>query len=240
MNEETWPNKIRSLTKDQLVLSLQNTKYLSDVLKNLNIPKQSYLVKIITNKFIENNIDISHFPQGKRQNLKGRIFGHLEVIKEGLTLKCGNTTWICKEIETGIEKPVLSKHLLKGTTKSFSFGAKSGKDHIQWKGHGKISASRWGSIKKQAEERRLDFLITISEAWDLYLTQQMKCALSGEPIFFGESNTCPYTASLDRIDNNKGYSLDNIQWVHTRINIMKNKFSQDEFIYFCKAVAQNN
>jgi hypothetical protein len=239
MNEETWPNKIRNLTKDQLIFSLKNAKYMSDTLANLGIPKQSFLSKIILKKFIENDIDISHFPQGRRRNLKGMKFGHLLVLDVGPTLKCGNTTWICREEETGIEKPVLSKHLIKGTTKSFSFAASKGKDHHQWTGFGKISGNYWNTLKRHALSRKFEFSISIEYAWELYIKQNMKCALSGFDIYFGETNNCPYTASLDRIDSLKGYTESNIQWVHGKVNIMKNKFPQDEFINFCKAITDN-
>ena len=48
------------------------------------------------------------------------------------------------------------------------------------------------------------------------------------------------TASLDRIDSSKGYTTDNIQWVHKDINIMKNDYGNDYFIEICKKVAKNN
>ena len=47
------------------------------------------------------------------------------------------------------------------------------------------------------------------------------------------------TASLDRIDSTKGYSKDNIQWVHKDINCMKMDFSQQYFIDLCVKVAKN-
>ena len=48
------------------------------------------------------------------------------------------------------------------------------------------------------------------------------------------------TMSLDRIDNNKGYIEENVQWVHKDINMMKRIYSQDYFIYMCKLVAECN
>lgn len=56
------------------------------------------------------------------------------------------------------------------------------------------------------------------------------------PLVFGKDTT----ASIDRINSNKGYSLSNVQWVHKTINKMKCKLSDDEFIAFCKAVAKHN
>ncbi len=154
-----------------------------------------------------------------------------------LTLKCGNTTWICQETETGIEKPVLTKHLLKGTTKSFSFGAKRGDAHSQWTGCGQISGNFWHSVVRHALSRKLALEVTIEDAWALFMAQENKCALSGVDIYFPATGGSPQTASFDRIDSSKGYVPGNVQWVHKRINWMKNRFSEEEFIFFCKAVA---
>ncbi len=48
------------------------------------------------------------------------------------------------------------------------------------------------------------------------------------------------TASLDRIDSSRGYTLDNIQWVHKDLNKMKTNYPNDYFIKMCKYVANNN
>jgi len=46
-----------------------------------------------------------------------------------------------------------------------------------------------------------------------------------------------HTASIDRINNSRGYLKGNIQLVHKDINFMKGKMSQDDFIKMCKLVA---
>jgi len=45
--------------------------------------------------------------------------------------------------------------------------------------------------------------------------------------------------SLDRVNSNDYYHVDNIQWIHKHINIMKNKFETDYFIQMCKLVTDN-
>jgi len=47
--------------------------------------------------------------------------------------------------------------------------------------------------------------------------------------------TC--TASFDRIDSSKSYEVGNIQWVHTMVNMAKNKYPQEKFIEMCCAIA---
>ena len=46
-----------------------------------------------------------------------------------------------------------------------------------------------------------------------------------------------HNISIDRIDSNKGYYIDNIQLVYPKINMMKFTYSQDEFIDLCKRVS---
>ena len=48
----------------------------------------------------------------------------------------------------------------------------------------------------------------------------------------------PYTASLDRIDSEKGYVKENVRFVAVIANFSKNKFSDEDVIDFCEAVTQ--
>lgn len=87
-------------------------------------------------------------------------------------------------------------------------------------------------------DRILDFNITEEDLYNRLITQNSKCALTGEELkvlnfFKKESN-----ASVDRIDSKKGYVKDNIQWVLKEVNKMKNNFSQEEFIRICNKVSK--
>ena len=78
----------------------------------------------------------------------------------------------------------------------------------------------------------------MEQAWELFEKQNRKCALSGLLLNFPKDrNTHGGTASLDRIDSNGNYTLDNVQWVHKDINRLKNSFDQDYFINLCKLVS---
>lgn len=72
----------------------------------------------------------------------------------------------------------------------------------------------------QAKLRNKSWNISLSDLADLAEKQDKKCALSGiDLVFDGDFNKI--NASLDRIDSTKGYEIDNIQWVHKKINMMK-------------------
>lgn len=106
-----------------------------------------------------------------------------------------------------------------------------------WKGYGEISGYKFCKIKDTALKRNIDFNISIEEIWELFLNQNRTCALSGAKLEFGTRGNELGTASLDRIDSNKGYIAGNVQWVHKHINLMKLDLEQDYFIELCSMVA---
>ncbi len=72
--------------------------------------------------------------------------------------------------------------------------------------------------------------ITIEDLHELLKKQNNRCALTG--IEFNND----ILPSLDRIDSNLGYIKDNIQLLLIKINIMKQTYSQKEFIKLCGLV----
>lgn len=91
------------------------------------------------------------------------------------------------------------------------------------------------SYKRRYETITLDNLIKL---WD---EQKGKCAISGLELTFTQSSGFTITnASIDRINSNKGYELDNIQLVGSMINRMKTDLPQDEFIKLCGIIWEKN
>lgn len=116
-----------------------------------------------------------------------------------------------------------------------------GKYNGNWRGYGDISGQFWGSIYHSAKLRNIDFNITIEDAWELFLKQDRKCALTKLPLETRQTQkvqSLKGNASLDRIDSSKGYSLDNVQWLHKDVQKFKYKFSQDYFIQICKEITR--
>jgi hypothetical protein len=110
---------------------------------------------------------------------------------------------------------------------------------IKWRGVGDLGKTFFTNCRRNAKSRNILFRITIEDAWRRFEQQNGICALSGVPIKLSgntEYGRKENTASLDRIDSNKGYTKNNIQWVHKTVNIMKNTTSQLEFIRWCKKI----
>lgn len=118
----------------------------------------------------------------------------------------------------------------------------TGENSVLYSGYKGISGKYWNMIKLRANRRGYDFNISIEDAWNLFEKQNQRCALSNQPISFAISSRKSSTtsASLDRIDSNIGYLLNNIQWVHKDVNLMKNVFDQKYFIDLCKKIALAN
>ncbi len=88
--------------------------------------------------------------------------------------------------------------------------------------------------KASAELRGIVWDISFEYLADLLIEQDFKCALTGWDIQAMGVNS---PASLDRIDSNLGYIKNNVQWVYSKVNMMKQHYSQEDFISVCKAVA---
>lgn len=115
----------------------------------------------------------------------------------------------------------------------------------KWKGYEEIAGTRWSSYQKGAQARGFVFEITIEHAWDLFLKQERRCAISGMFIDFDMSldNLRKYgyqsgLASLDRIDSKQGYVVGNIQWVHKLVNRMKMDLDEVEFFSIVKQISK--
>lgn len=104
----------------------------------------------------------------------------------------------------------------------------------QKKSYQGISYQFYRRLKRQAIQRGLEFTITQKDIWDCYIQQNMRCIYSGLNIEFVTdfNDYTKQTASIDRIDCRRGYTPDNIQIVHRRINVMRGNMNNDEFYYY--------
>jgi hypothetical protein len=178
----------------------------------------------------------------------GKKFGLLTVVSSAGLTNCGHKQYNCK-CNCGNDVVRTGTSIRRSENSSCGCFKKIGNQNACWKGFGEISRDFWfGHIVRSANgskngnhiRKPKELSITIEDAWKLFLKQNRKCALTGLLLIFPTSGADKdWTASLDRIDSSKGYIKGNVQWVHKIVNIMKNKFQQDTFIYFCKKIAEN-
>ena len=99
-------------------------------------------------------------------------------------------------------------------------------------------------LRSSAKVRKLDFIITRDFLYSLYKKQGGYCALSGIELRWSAHTkahrlNCT-TASVDRINSDRGYTEENIQWTHKHLNKMKGTLKQEEFIKYCRLVARKH
>jgi len=77
--------------------------------------------------------------------------------------------------------------------------------------------------RKRAKKKNLEFDLVIED-----LTVPDFCPILGIPLFVAGGKRTDNSPSLDRIDNSKGYTRDNVFVISFRANALKNDATLDE------------
>jgi len=182
-------------------------------------------------------------------DLTNKQYGRFFVLKKSEKIaKAHDKYWVCK-CSCGTIKDILGGALKNGTTKScgclrrdfgtWNRGLKGEKSHV-YRGYKGIPRQFYTELKSNANRRKIEFNLTIEYLWNLLEKQNFKCKISGVFIRMPEKYEASFAnlASLDRIDSSKGYIEGNVQWVDRRINFMKQRMSDNEFIEVCEEVVK--
>ena len=86
--------------------------------------------------------------------------------------------------------------------------------------------------------------LTIEDLEILYKKQNGLCAISGVPMSYYHQvgikghvpDECLTNISIDRIDNNLGYELSNIQLVCYIVNVMKSTMTSNQLEWWCEQI----
>lgn len=169
----------------------------------------------------------------------GQIINVFRVLEDSGKRHSGSIVWLVECIYCGNKRKLDKYHMERN--KSCGCQKNGIIKRANYKGYQLISGSYWNSIKKNASSRGLELSITKEYIWELYLKQSKRCALSGADIHFPEQFVHhDGTASLDRIDSSVGYIEGNVQWLHKDVNFMKQQFSEERFIEWCKKISIYN
>lgn len=84
--------------------------------------------------------------------------------------------------------------------------------------------------------------LTLYDLKELWLSQDGKCPFTGCELTLREFNdkrrSIPYDASLDRIDNSKGYIKGNVRFVSLMFNLARQSWSDNDVVMFCRDVTE--
>jgi hypothetical protein len=171
-------------------------------------------------------------------------FGYLTVIKPTGKSTPRGIVWLVRCERCGKLSEKISVNIMRpqgdGPPKSCGCVLREARPH-KYKGVGDLCGERWANQVKGATRRGLPVTITVQEAYAVYERQGGRCALTGVPlqmVRLYDKNKHLHTASLDRIDSSKGYTTDNIQWVHKDINYIKQSLTEEKFIHWCRRLVQ--
>lgn len=185
-----------------------------------------------------------NYGRSRFEKLIGQTINYWTVI--GNITKGEKSSKVLCRCKCGVEQLVLCRRLENGEAKGCRECCPyNGSKSALFQGVGEISVTYLRKISKGAKERNIDVSVTAQELWELYLKQNGKCALTGLKIDFGKhiygglTKGQSQTASLDRIDSKKGYTIDNVQWLHKHVNIMKNRYDNEYFKNICKLVTEH-
>lgn len=177
-------------------------------------------------------------------DITGQTFGYLTALRSLPERTSKGRIWECRCRCGVLVKRVLAelRRQTEGRARLHSCGcSKRGPKNERYRGVGDLSSNKWRSIRRGAKDRGIAFALSAQDAWDLFVRQEKRCALTGVEIRLDPMSmrAGTSTASLDRIDSTKGYVQGNVQWVHVVINVMKHVHSTEAFVTWCRAVVSH-
>lgn len=84
----------------------------------------------------------------------------------------------------------------------------------------------WNQLKHSAEKRNIDFDLSIIDLYNL--TFPVSCPIFGMQLVFNKGKVQDNSYSIDRIDSNKGYTIDNIIVISQKANRIKTNATLEE------------
>ena len=94
-----------------------------------------------------------------------------------------------------------------------------------------------GSATKRAKALRLEYNLTtdfiLSICFDI-------CPILGIDLKYGGGDKCGNSASIDRIDSSRGYTMDNVHIVSLTANLMKSNATVEDMLAFADWVKETH
>lgn len=170
----------------------------------------------------------------KIEDMTGKVIGRLTVLRMGEKSKWNGTTWICKCV-CGKVKQISAAVLRSGGSKSCGCLQKEKASAAFLPDGGAAKNKLFGQYHSKAKRKGRSFVL--SKEQFLIITKQ-NCAYCGsEPNKEFISKRSVYVFNgLDRVDNNKGYTLENTVSCCAICNYAKRKMSKREFLAWIEKV----
>lgn len=182
------------------------------------------------------------------EDLSGKKFGRLLVLRYNGTVEYSGRmrpSWVCR-CSCGNEVIVKSAQLLNGNKRSCNC-LKNELSSIRAKGNTyrrskdpekDLCNYMYKRYKIQATKRGIDFSLTNSEVGCLFKNVCHYCGTSPSNICIrpGKSFGSFTYNGIDRVDNNKGYTIENCVACCKRCNYSKSNYTKDDFLNWISSV----
>lgn len=170
-------------------------------------------------------------------DLIGQKFGKLTVIKLYEINKRKQAVWECL-CECGNKTNVLGYNLRKGFTKSCKCLIRQDL-YTSWRlpdGQAAINCV-YSAYRSSAKARNLEWQLTKDQCYKLFNDICTICLIIPSTLTrYRNSTGNVYYNGIDRIDSNKGYTIDNVQTMCKTCNCAKMTLSMDEFIVWIERI----
>ena len=169
----------------------------------------------------------------------GTKFGKWTIISDKTIKKNNVTNWKC-QCKCGKKQFVPLNNLMNGLSTCCKDCSKIKTGKKRRTGFGKISGNMWSQFVSSSKKKNINVNIRIEEAWNLFILQEKKCAISGVDIHL---SGYPYdrdktSAILVRKNSSKDFTIGNSFWVHKDIALIIEKLGIEKFISYIYKVSE--
>jgi len=173
-----------------------------------------------------------------RLDLVGRRFTRLVVLQDvGNHPSTGESLWECK-CDCGKITKVTGYCLTSGNTKSCGCYHKIRTRQLFSKSDSVIRINRvFLDYQRRAKEKNLNFVLSKEQFKSLIDSDCYYCGAKPSNSFVQHNKSLPVYQGIDRMDNTKGYTPDNVVPCCIVCNKMKKALSHDEFILHILKIA---
>ena len=176
------------------------------------------------------------------KDLTGQKFGRLTVIERDVSIK-GRVKWVCR-CDCGNLQSVVTSNLKSGHTKSCGcYKAEKSRERCIAKED--INNTKYndlyGRYKRGAKQRNIPFNLTIDEVKRIIHQPCYYCGTIESNTIFAKKKQgyeIKYNG-IDRVDNNKGYEIENVVPCCQTCNFAKHTMTQDEFYNWIQRVSNH-